>query len=114
MRHLHLYLSPTRIQEIAASAEINPDTVELIDAIGVADPQIEAIALSYFSELRAEGLEGSQTRLLLHREETGTKQGQLNATEQVWSSPDLLASNIPFVPLCFYTGKRHRFVTCSF
>lgn len=58
VRHLHLYLSPTRIQEIAASAEINPDTVELIDAIGVADPQIEAIALSYFSELRAEGLGG--------------------------------------------------------
>ncbi len=56
VRHLHLYLSPTRIQEIAASAEINPDTVELIEAIGVADPQIKAIALSYFSELRAEGL----------------------------------------------------------
>ena len=55
VRHLHLYLSPTRMREIAASAEINPNAVELIDAMGVADPQIEAMALSYFSELRTGG-----------------------------------------------------------
>lgn len=55
VRHLHLYLSPSRLQEIAASAEINPETVELLEAIGVADPQIEALALSCFSELRAGG-----------------------------------------------------------
>jgi AraC family transcriptional regulator len=59
VRHLHLYISPTRLREVAAAADINPDKVELIDAMGVPDPQIEAIALAYLSELRAEGV-GSQ------------------------------------------------------
>src|SRR6185437_8913463 len=30
VRHLHLYLSPTLIQEIAISADIDPDTVEFV------------------------------------------------------------------------------------
>jgi len=46
VRHLHLYLSPTLIQKIAASEDINPDSVELIDA------------LSLLSELRSDGLGG--------------------------------------------------------
>ncbi|GCE06933.1 helix-turn-helix domain-containing protein [Dictyobacter aurantiacus] len=58
VRHLHLYLSPTLIQNIAASADVNPDRVELIDTIGVFDPQIESIALSLLAELRSEGLGG--------------------------------------------------------
>ncbi|HLZ56670.1 MAG TPA: AraC family transcriptional regulator [Ktedonosporobacter sp.] len=58
VRHLHLYLSPTLIQKIAASADLNPDRVELIDTLGVFDPQVETIALSLLSELRSEGLGG--------------------------------------------------------
>jgi AraC family transcriptional regulator len=58
VRHLHLYLSPTLIQKIAASADLNPDRVELIDTLGTFDPQVEAIALSLLSELRSDGLGG--------------------------------------------------------
>lgn len=58
VRHLHLYLFPTLIQKIAVSADINPDRVELINTLGVFDPQIEAIALSLLSELRSDGLGG--------------------------------------------------------
>lgn len=58
VRHLHLYLSPSLIQKIAASADINPDSVEIIDALGVSDPQVETIALSLLSELRSDGLAG--------------------------------------------------------
>jgi len=58
VRHLHLYLSPTLIQQIATSADIDPDTVEFVDTLGMFDPRIETIALSLLSELRAEGLGG--------------------------------------------------------
>ncbi|HEX6480357.1 MAG TPA: AraC family transcriptional regulator [Ktedonobacteraceae bacterium] len=58
VRHLHLYLSPTLIEKIADSADINPDRVQLIDALGVSDPQVETIALSLLSELRSDGLGG--------------------------------------------------------
>ncbi|EFH83404.1 AraC family transcriptional regulator [Ktedonobacter racemifer] len=58
VRHLHLYLSPTFIQEIATSADIYPDTVEFVGTLGIFDPQIESIALSLFSELRSDGLGG--------------------------------------------------------
>jgi AraC family transcriptional regulator len=58
VRHLHLYLSSTLIQKIAASADINPDRVEIIDTLGVFDPQVEAIALSLLWELRSDGLGG--------------------------------------------------------
>jgi AraC family transcriptional regulator len=58
VRHLHLYLSPTLIQQIATSADIDPDTVEFVDTLGMFDPRIETIALSLLSELRSEGLGG--------------------------------------------------------
>lgn len=58
VRHLHLYLSPTLIQKIAAEAALGPDRVELIETLGVFDPQVEAIALSLLSELRSDGLGG--------------------------------------------------------
>ena len=58
VRHLHLYLSPTLIQEIATEADISPDTVEFVETLGIFDPQIETIALSLLSELRSEGLGG--------------------------------------------------------
>lgn len=58
VRHLHLYLSPALIERVASEAGINPDAVQLIDAMGVTDPQIETIALSFLSELRSSGLGG--------------------------------------------------------
>ncbi len=58
VRHLHLYLSPTLIQEIATAANIDPDTIEFAQTLGLFDPQIETIALSLLSELRSEGLGG--------------------------------------------------------
>nr|MBA2288610.1 helix-turn-helix transcriptional regulator [Ktedonobacteraceae bacterium] len=58
VRHLHLYLPPSLVHRVAAEADINPDTVELIDVIGVRDPQAEAIAHSFLAELRSEGLGG--------------------------------------------------------
>ena len=58
VRHLHLYLSPTLIQEIATAADIDPDTIEFAQTLGLFDPQIETIALSLLSELRSEGLGG--------------------------------------------------------
>ena len=58
VRHLHLYLSPTLIQQIATEADIDPDTVEFVDTLGMFDPRIETIALSLLSELRLEGLGG--------------------------------------------------------
>jgi len=58
IRHLHLYLSPALIHKIAAMADINPDTVELINTVGIPDPHIENIALSLLTELRAGGLGG--------------------------------------------------------
>jgi len=58
VRHLHLYLSPTLIQKIADSANINPESVEIIDALGVLDPQVTTIALALLRELRSDGLGG--------------------------------------------------------
>ena len=58
VRHLHLYLSPTLLQQIATSADIDPDTVEFVDTLGMFDPRIETIALSLLSELRSEGRGG--------------------------------------------------------
>ncbi|TMD64193.1 MAG: helix-turn-helix transcriptional regulator, partial [Chloroflexi bacterium] len=40
------------------SADIDPDTVEFVDTLGMFDPRIETIALSLLSELRSEGLGG--------------------------------------------------------
>src|SRR5260221_9498108 len=45
VRHLHLYLSPTLIQQIATSADIDSDTVEVVDTLSMFDPPIESIAL---------------------------------------------------------------------
>jgi AraC family transcriptional regulator len=85
VRHLHLYLPSALVYKIAAEAGINPDTVELIDAIGVHDPQIETIALSFLAELRAGGVGGkiyteSLTNLLvvhLLRHHSSVKQSPL-------------------------------------
>src|SRR5258706_10436495 len=58
LRQLHLYLSPTLLQQIATSADIDPDTIEFVGTLGMFAPQIETIALSLLSELRSEGLGG--------------------------------------------------------
>ena len=58
VRHLHLYLDPMVVQSVAAGAGLDPDKAELVEALGVRDPQIEHAALSLLSELRAEDLGG--------------------------------------------------------
>jgi AraC family transcriptional regulator len=58
IRHLHLYLPPSLVHKVAAEADIYPDRVELVDAIGVSDPQIETIISSFLAELRSDGLGG--------------------------------------------------------
>ncbi len=55
VRHLHFYLPSRLLYNIATEVDINPDTVELMDVIGVRDPQLEAIILSYFLELHSGG-----------------------------------------------------------
>jgi len=58
VRHIHLYLPPLFIEQVASETGIYPDTVKLHHAIGVYDPQIETLALSFLSELRSNGLGG--------------------------------------------------------
>lgn len=53
VRHLHLYLDPALVRSVAAGAGLDPDEVELIEALGIRDPQIEYAALSLLSELRS-------------------------------------------------------------
>ncbi len=70
IHHLHLYLPPSLVHSVAAESCIYPDKVELVDALGVSDPQIETIISSFLSELRSDGLGGklfteSLTNLLI-------------------------------------------------
>lgn len=58
VRHLHLYLAPSLLQRIATEADLNPDTLELLETLGTRDPQVEAIARSLLCELRTGGLGG--------------------------------------------------------
>ena len=58
VRHLHLYLAPALLQRVAAEVDLNPDTVEVLQTLGVYDPQIQAAALALFTELRTDGLGG--------------------------------------------------------
>ena len=56
MRHLHLYLDPTLVRDVAAGAGLDPEKAELVEALGVRDPQIEHAAMSLLTELRSEDL----------------------------------------------------------
>lgn len=58
VRHLHLYLDPTLVCDIAAGAGLDPDKAELVEVLGVRDPQIEHAAMSLLSELRSDDLGG--------------------------------------------------------
>ena len=58
VRHLHLYLDPALVQGVAAWAVLDPDKAELIETVGVRDPQIEHAAMSLLSELRSGDLLG--------------------------------------------------------
>ena len=53
VRHLHLYLDPMMVRGVAAEAGLDPDKAEIIEALGVRDPQIEHAAMSLLSELRS-------------------------------------------------------------
>ena len=56
VRHLHLYLDPSLVHDVAAGAGLDPDKAELVEALGVRDPQIEHEALSLLAELRSRHL----------------------------------------------------------
>ncbi|GHO69997.1 AraC family transcriptional regulator [Ktedonobacter sp. SOSP1-52] len=58
VRHLHLYLPPALLKGVAAEIDLNPERIELIDEIGVSDPQIEALALAFLRELHTNDLGG--------------------------------------------------------
>lgn len=53
VRHLHLYIDPALVRGVAAGAGLDPDKAELIEVLGVQDPQIEHAAMSLLSELRS-------------------------------------------------------------
>lgn len=55
VRHLHVYLEPALVRRVAAEAELNPDTLEVVEAFGARDPQLEHAALELLAELRAGG-----------------------------------------------------------
>ncbi len=58
VRHLHLYLDPALVRDVAAGAELDPDKAELVEALGVRDPQIEHAAMCLLLELRDGDLGG--------------------------------------------------------
>jgi AraC family transcriptional regulator len=53
VRHLHLYLDPALVRGVAAGAGLDPEKAQLVEALGVRDPQIEHAAMSLLSELRS-------------------------------------------------------------
>ncbi len=55
---LHLSVPEAFTREIAAGTDLNPDTVEIVGAVGIRDSQIEQIGLSLMAELRAGGVAG--------------------------------------------------------
>ena len=58
VRHLHLFLDARFIARVAAEADVNPDRVELVPAIGVRDPRFEQIGLGFLGELHSGSLGG--------------------------------------------------------
>ena len=53
VRHLHLYLDPWLVRGVATEAGLDPDRVEIPEAFGVRDPQLERYGLSLLAELRS-------------------------------------------------------------
>lgn len=58
VRHLHLYLDPAVVKEVATGAGLDPDGAQLVEALGVHDPHVECAAISLLTELRSGGLGG--------------------------------------------------------
>lgn len=55
---LHLYLKDTFVQEVAMANDVNLDRSEILNNLGVRDPQIEYIGLAMKSEIEAGCLAG--------------------------------------------------------
>jgi AraC family transcriptional regulator len=53
VRHLHLYLDPALVRGVADGAGLDPDKAELVETVGVRNPQIEHAAMLLLSELRS-------------------------------------------------------------
>jgi AraC family transcriptional regulator len=60
VRHLHLYLDPALLRDVAVGAGLDLDNAELVETLGVRDPQIEHAAMSLLSELRSGDLLGGR------------------------------------------------------
>lgn len=52
VRHLHLYLDPALVRDVAVGAGLDPEKAELVEALGIREPQIEHAARWLLSELR--------------------------------------------------------------
>jgi AraC family transcriptional regulator len=58
LSNLALYLPPELVTKMAASADLNPDRVELIDCFSRFDPHMYQIAMMFLAELRSGGIMG--------------------------------------------------------
>jgi AraC family transcriptional regulator len=51
VRHLHLYLDPALVRDVAAEADLNPDRLDLLDAFGASDPHLAHAGMALLAEL---------------------------------------------------------------
>jgi AraC family transcriptional regulator len=58
LSYLCVYLQPELVTKMAASADLNPDRIELIDCFSRFDPHMYQIAMMFLAELRSGGLMG--------------------------------------------------------
>jgi AraC family transcriptional regulator len=58
LSYLCVYLQPELVTEMAASADLNPDRIELIDCFSRFDPHLYQIAMMLLAEIKSGGLMG--------------------------------------------------------
>lgn len=58
LSNLALYLPPELVVQLATSADLNPDRIELMDCFSRFDPHMYQIAMMFLAELRSGGIMG--------------------------------------------------------
>jgi AraC family transcriptional regulator len=58
MSNISIYLQPELITQIAGSANLNPDRIELMDCFSRSDPHLHQIAMMLLAELKSGGIMG--------------------------------------------------------
>ena len=58
LSYLCVYLQPELVTKMAASADLNPDRIELMDCFSRFDPHMYQIAMMFLAELRSVGIMG--------------------------------------------------------